>query len=218
MSSFSWSWEFLPADAEILFDSDPVKYAALEGVSGIVNVRMNESILGSIGMFLQPLFTPLGFGSQLSSYGWVFIVAVVTGLIAKENVVTTFGVLFGLGGEVDETTKGLLVEVSKHYTELSAYSFMLFNLLCAPCFAAMGAIKREMNNAKWTWAAIGYMCVFAYAISLMVYQLGSRFTAGGGNVIGTIVAAIILAFMLYMIFRPYKEAETLDAREYSAVR
>ena len=172
----------------------------------------NDSLLAAVGNAGSLIFAPLGFGD------WQSTVATVTGLIAKENVVTTFGVLFGLGGEVDETTKGLLVEVSKHYTELSAYSFMLFNLLCAPCFAAMGAIKREMNNAKWTWAAIGYMCVFAYAISLMVYQFGSWFTVGGGNVIGTIVAALILAFMLYMLFRPYKEAETLDAREYSAVR
>ena len=172
----------------------------------------NDSLLAAVGKAVCFIFAPLGFGD------WQSTVATVTGLIAKENVVTTFGVLFGLGGEVDETAKGLLVEVSKHYTELSAYSFMLFNLLCAPCFAAMGAIKREMNNAKWTWGAIGYMCVFAYAISLMVYQFGSRLTAGGGNVIGTIVAVIILAFMLYMLFRPYKEAETLDAREYSAVR
>ena len=172
----------------------------------------NDSLLAAVGKAVCFIFAPLGFGD------WQSTVATVTGLIAKENVVTTFGVLFGLGGEVDEATKGLLMAVSQHYTALSAYSFMLFNLLCAPCFAAMGAIKREMNNAKWTWAAIGYMCVFAYAISLMVYQFGSWFTAGGGNVIGTIVAVIILAFMLYMIFRPYKEAETLDAREYSAVR
>ncbi|MCQ4720597.1 hypothetical protein NE659_25330, partial [Flavonifractor plautii] len=108
----------------------------------------------------------LGFGT------WQATVATVTGLIAKENVVSTLGVLFGLGADLTEEDPGLLAAVGTHFTALSAYSFMIFNLLCAPCFAAMGAIKREMNNARWTLGAIGYMCGFAYVVSLIVYQLG----------------------------------------------
>ena len=209
-------WSFIKKAGTVILLSSIVLwflqgFGVVDGTFRMVEDN-NDSLLAAVGEAVCFIFAPLGFGD------WQSTVATVTGLIAKENVVTTFGVLFGLGGEVNEATKGLLSAVSAHYTELTAYSFMLFNLLCAPCFAAMGAIKREMNNAKWTWAAIGYMCVFAYAISLMVYQFGSWFTAGGGNVIGTIVAALVLAFMLYMLFRPYKEAETLDAREYSAVR
>ena len=116
------------------------------------------------------------------------------GLVAKEEVVGVFGVL-DFGG----------------LTKLSAYSFLIFNLLCAPCFAAIGAIRREMNSAKWTWFAIGYQCVFAYAISLIVYQLGMMFT-GNGNAVGVIAAVIVLGFIVYMLFKPYKESDRLTAR------
>lgn len=176
-------------------------FGAVDGKFGMVEDN-NNSLLAAIGNAVCFIFAPLGFGD------WQSTVSTVTGLIAKENVVTTFGVLFGLGGDVDEATKGLLLAVSRHYNGLTAYSFMLFNLLCAPCFAAMGAIKREMNNAKWTWAAIGYMCGFAYAISLMVYQFGAWFI-GAGNVLGTVCAAIVLLFMLYMLFRPVKKNASL---------
>lgn len=130
--------------------------------------------------------------------------------VRKENVVTTFGVLFHVAGEVAEDTPALLTAVAAHYSAISAYSFMIFNLLCAPCFAAMGAIRREMNNAKWTWAAIGYMCVFAYAVSLIVYQFGS-WSVGAGSVIGTFCAVLVLAFIVYMLLRPCKESEALKA-------
>ena len=130
----------------------------------------NTSLLAAIGGAVCFIFRPLGFGT------WQATVATVTGLIAKENVVSTFGVLFGLGADLTEEDPGLLAAVGTHFTALSAYSFMIFNLLCAPCFAAMGAIKREMNNARWTLGAIGYMCGFAYVVSLIVYQLGGLIT------------------------------------------
>ena len=129
--------------------------------------------------------------------------ATITGLIAKENVVSTFGILFQIGEEVAEDDSVLQAAVALHYSGIAAYSFMVFNLLCAPCFAAMGAIKREMNNAKWTLAAIGYMCGFAYLISLMIYQFGILFT-GGGFGIGTVAAVIDLTFLMYMLFRKNK--------------
>ncbi len=202
-------WSFIKKAGTIILLSAIVLWF-LQGF-GVVDGKLimvednNTSILAAIGNAICIIFAPLGFGD------WQSTVAVVTGLIAKENVVTTFGVLFSVGAEVAEDTPELLAAVAMHYSALTAYSFMLFNLLCAPCFAAMGAIKREMNNAKWTWAAIGYMCGFAYCISLMVYQLGMLF-AGSANIVGVIAALIVLAFMLYMLFRPYKEAETLNEK------
>ena len=127
--------------------------------------------------------------------------AVFTGLIAKENVVNTFGVLFGVGAEVAEDDPSLWAAVASHYTPLAAYSFMIFNLLCAPCFAAMGAIKREMNNTKWTLAAIGYMCGFAYAVSLIVYQLGGLLLGEVAPGAGTVAAGIALAALVYLAVR-----------------
>ncbi|MGI6217978.1 MAG: nucleoside recognition domain-containing protein, partial [Coriobacteriales bacterium] len=140
------------------------------------------------------IFAPLGFGD------WQSTVATITGLVAKENVVSTCGVLFGVGAEATEETTGLLIAFGAHYTMLSAYCFMVFNLLCAPCFAAIGAMSREMNNAKWTWAAIGYMCGFSYCVTLMIYQFGSLFT-GGGFTFGTLAAIIVLAGFIYMLAR-----------------
>ena len=165
----------------------------MDGVFGMVEDN-NSSLLAAIGGAICVIFAPLGFGD------WQSTVATVTGLIAKENVVSTFGVLFHIGEEVAEDDAGLLSAVAMHYTALSAYSFMVFNLLCAPCFAAMGAIKREMNNAKWTLFAIGYMCGFAYVISLIIYQLGLLFT-GAGFGLGTVVALVLLAALLYLMFR-----------------
>ena len=137
---------------------------------------------------------------SVSMRRWICAVATFTGLIAKENVVSTFGVLYHFAGELAENGDEIWTEVAADYTRLSAYSFMIFNLLCAPCFAAMGAIRREMNNGKWTWAAIGYMCGFAYVVSLIVYQLGSLFT-GNANVFGVIVALIALAAVIYLLVR-----------------
>lgn len=171
----------------------------------------NVSLLAAIGGAVAGVFTPLGFGD------WQSTVATITGLIAKENVVNTFGVLFHVGGEANENAPALWSAVAVHYTALSAYSFMIFNLLCAPCFAAIGTIRREMNNAKWTWAAIGYMTVFAYVISLIVYQFGMLFS-GGGFGLGTAFAIIALVVLLYLLFRKnaYDKTEVLAVSSVAA--
>lgn len=171
-----------------------------EGSFGMV--EMNDSILAAIGGAIAWVFSPLGWGH------WQGAVATITGFIAKENVVGTFGVLFGGFDEVAENGWQIWTNMRQLFTPLAAYSFLVFNLLCAPCFAAIGAIKREMNSTKWTWLAIGYQCVFAYAVSLVIYQLGMLFT-GGGSLIGSITALVIVALVLYMLFRPYKESATL---------
>ena len=201
-------WSFIKKAGTIILLSAIVLwflqgFGFVEGRFGMVEDN-NSSLLAAIGGAIAFIFAPLGFGD------WQSTVATVTGLIAKENVVTTFGVLFHVAGEVAEDTPALLTAVAAHYSAISAYSFMIFNLLCAPCFAAMGAIRREMNNAKWTWAAIGYMCVFAYAVSLIVYQFVA-WSVGAGSVIGTVCAAIVLAFIVYMLLRPYKGSEALKA-------
>ena len=164
----------------------------------------DNSVLAAIATKVAWIFAPLGFGN------WKATVASVSGLIAKENVVGTFGVLYHFGGEeLSENGDEIWSLVAADYTALSAYAFMIFNLLCAPCFAAMGAIKREMNNGKWTWFAIGYQCGFAYLIALMINQFGNAFT-GSLNVIGLIAAIAVLAGMIYMLFKPYKEATKLS--------
>ena len=160
---------------------------------------MDASLLAGVGNTASVIFRPLGFGT------WKPTVATVTGLVAKEQVVGTFGVLYNYdeeaaGEELGENGEGIWSRVAADFTPLAALAFMIFNLLCAPCFAAMGAIKREMNNAKWTWAAIGYMCLWAYVLALIVYQLGSLFT-GGSFGLGTIVAVALLAGIIYLLFR-----------------
>lgn len=164
------------------------------GAFGMVE-DLNNSILAKIGNAIAWIFIPLGFGN------WQSAVATITGLIAKENVVGTFGVLFGGFDEVAENGWQIWANMREAFTPLAGYSFLIFNLLCAPCFAAMGAIKREMNNAKWTLFAIGYQCLFAYVIALIVYQIGLIFV-GSVNVVGLIVALVLLAGLLYMVFRP----------------
>ncbi len=159
--------------------------------------QLDMSILAAVGNVIAPIFKPLGWGN------WQAAVASITGLVAKENIVGTMGILYGGSGDTYATLAGA-------FTGITAYSFLVFNLLCAPCFAAIGAIKREMNNAKWTWFAIGYQCLFAYAVALMVNQFGNAFT-GNVSVIGIIFAVIVLAFIVYMLFKPYKEASTLKA-------
>lgn len=169
--------------------------------SGFGLVEESESILANIGSIVAPIFIPLGFGN------WRAAVATVSGLVAKENVVTTFGVLFGLG-EVGEDDIGLLNAIVEMFPyEAAGLSFLAFNLLCAPCFAAIGAIKREMANVKWTWFAIFYQCTLAYSVALMINQFGGLITGNLNFGIGTIVAIIVLLFLLYMIFRPYKPKE-----------
>ena len=161
--------------------------------------EIDSSILAAIGGAIAWIFAPLGWGN------WQATVASITGLVAKENIVGTLGILYGGGdGSVYDA-------MASAFTGITGYSFLVFNLLCAPCFAAIGAIKREMNNAKWTWFAIGYQCGFAYVIGLMINQFGNLF-AGNANILGVIVAVILLAGLIYMLVRPYKEATKLSAK------
>ena len=164
--------------------------------------QLDNSILAAIGGVIAPIFAPLGWGN------WKMAVAAVTGLIAKENVVATFGVLFGFA-EVAEDGAEIWGTLATTMTAVAAYSFLVFNLLCAPCFAAMGAIKREMNNTKWFWFAIGYQTLLAYVVSLCVYQIGTLVTTGAFGV-GTVVAFLFVIGFIYLLFRPYKESETLE--------
>ena len=157
--------------------------------------QIDASILAKIGNAIAWIFAPLGWGT------WQAAVASITGLVAKENIVGTMGILYPDGW----------TEIGAAFTQISGYSFLVFNLLCAPCFAAIGAIKREMNNAKWTWFAIGYQCGFAYVVALMINQFGSAFT-GSLNVLGLIAAVAALALIVYMLFKPYKEATKLSAK------
>ena len=208
-------WSFIKRAGTIIVASSIILWF-LQGF-GVVDGSLtmvddnNSSILAAIGKAVCWIFAPLGFGD------WQSTVATVTGLIAKENVVSTFGVLFGGFSEVAENGDEVWGAVAMHYTQLTAYSFMIFNLLCAPCFAAMGAIKREMNNTKWFWAAIGYQCGLAYLVAMMVYQFGSLFT-GNVHPAGLIVAIIELVFILYMLFRknPYKEGVVGEAKKVAA--
>ena len=170
-------------------------YGWENGAFGMVE-ELDNSILSKIGGVIAPLFAPLGWGD------WKAAVAAVTGLIAKENVVGTFGILYGFA-EVAEDGTEIWGSLASSYTSLAAYSFLIFNLLCAPCFAAIGAIKREMNNAKWTWFAIGYQTAFAYAVSLCIYQFGNLFTKGMFG-IGTAVAAAVLAAGIFLLVRPVR--------------
>ena len=161
--------------------------------------ELDYSLLAAIGNAIAWIFKPLGWGT------WQAAVASITGLVAKENIVGTMGIFYGGGAGT------VYQNLASAFTGIAGYSFLVFNLLCAPCFAAIGAIKREMNSAKWTWFAVGYQCLFAYAASLMVYQFGSAFT-GDLNVLGLIAAIVVLAFMLYMLFRPYKESIHLTCK------
>lgn len=172
-----------------------------KGAFGMVD-DIDHSILSSIGQTFAWIFSPLGWGD------WKAAVASVTGLIAKENVVATFGQLYGFA-EVAEEGNEFWGQLSASFTPLAAYSFMVFNLLCAPCFAAMGAIKREMNNTKWFWIAIGYQCGFAYVCSLIVYQLGNLVN-GGSFGFGAIVGFILLIGLIYLLVRPSKESDTAE--------
>ena len=198
-------WSFIKRAGTVIVASSIILwflqgFGFVDGVFRMVEDN-NSSLLAAIGGAVCILFRPLGFGD------WQSTVATVTGLIAKENVVSTFGILFQIGEEVAEDDPGLLTAVAAHYTAISAYSFMIFNLLCAPCFAAMGAIKREMNSAKWTFAAIGYMCAFAYASALIVYQIGGLIAGQVGFGAGTVAAAVVLAGLVYLLVRRNKYDE-----------
>ena len=189
-------------------------FGFVDGSFGMVE-DMDASILAAIGSFVAPIFARLGFGN------WQSTVATVLGLVAKEEVVGVFGVLYGVAGDalelVEEGAFNELGPIAQHFTALSAYSFLIFNLLCAPCFAAIGAIKREMNNPKWTWFAIGYQTVFAYTIALIVYQLGLLFT-GGSFGIGTIAALVLLAAYIWLLVRKGYVGETKSASSIEAAK
>ena len=176
-------------------------FGIVDGQFGMVD-DLSDGFLAGIGRAFAWIFVPLGWGD------WQAAVAAVTGLVAKENVVGTFGILYGFG-EVAEDGSEIWGTLAVSMTAVSAYSFLVFNLLCAPCFAAIGAIKREMNHAGWTWFAIGYQCAFAYAVSLCVYQFGMLFM-GKEPGIGTMAALLVLIGFLYLLCRPHKETTGLN--------
>ena len=204
-SMWERGWSFIKKAGTIILLSTifvwfTSRFGWLDGSFGMLEEdQIGSSILAKIGNAIAWIFAPLGWGN------WQAAVASITGLVAKENIVATLGSLFS-GGE------GTVYDaIAAAFNGISGYSFLVFNLLCAPCFAAIGAIKREMNNAKWTWFAIGYQCGFAYLIALMINQFGGWFI-GAGSIIGTIVAVIVLAGLLYMLFRPYKDATKLSVK------
>lgn len=203
-STWERGWSFIKkAGTIILLSSIFVWFFSFFGFTDagfrmLAEDELDKSILASVGGAIAWIFAPLGFGT------WEATVASITGLIAKENIVGTMGILYGASGNVYSTLANV-------FTGVSGYAFLVFNLLCAPCFAAIGAIKREMNNAKWTWFAIAYQCGFAYFVALMINQFGGLFT-GNVNVIGLVFAVAVLVAMIYMMVRPYKEATKLTTK------
>ena len=213
-------WSFIKRAGTVILVSTIVlwflqRYGVVDGVFQAVEDN-NHSLLASIGNAVAWIFAPLGW---VGDWAWKAAVATVTGLIAKEEVVSTFGVLYQyFGEELGDNGEAIWTLVAADFTALSAYSFMIFNLLCAPCFAAMGAIKREMNNPKWTLAAIGYMCGFAYVVALIVYQIGGLITGAVAFNFWTVVAIALLAGLLYLVLRPYRESTTLRTGDRSVAR
>ena len=209
-SMWERGWSFIKKAGTIILLSTIVLWFLMsfgwtEGGFGMLEAeQLNESILARIGSAIAWIFAPLGWTQ--AGEGWKMAVAAVTGLIAKENVVATFGLLFGFA-EVAEDGAEIWGNLASVMTPVASYGFLVFNLLCAPCFAAMGAIKREMNNAKWFWFAIGYQCGLAYVVSLCIYQIGTLITTGTFG-IGTAVAILLIIGILYLLFRPYKESKT----------
>lgn len=207
-SMWERGWSFIKKAGTIILLSTILLWFLMsfgwaDGSFGMLEAeQLDSSILASIGSIIAHLFAPLGWGD------WKMAVAAVTGLIAKENVVGTFGILFGFA-EVAEDGTEIWGQLAGSMTAVAAYSFLVFNLLCAPCFAAMGAIKREMNNAKWFWFAIGYQTLLAYVVSLCVYQIGNVLS-GGAFGLGTVVAVILVIGFIYLLVRPYKESKTLN--------
>lgn len=207
-SMWERGWSFIKKAGTIILLSTIILwflqgFGWVNGQFGMLEAeQLDSSILAAIGGVIAPIFAPLGWGN------WKMAVAAVTGLIAKENVVGTFGVLFGFA-EVAEDGVEIWGQLAGSMTAVAAYSFLVFNLLCAPCFAAMGAIKREMNNTKWFLIAIGYQTILAYVVSMCIYQIGTWVTAGSFG-IGTIIAIILILGFIYLLFRPYKESKTLN--------
>ena len=208
-SMWERGWSFIKKAGTIILLSTIVLWFLMnfgwgDGTFGMLEAeQLNDSILAHIGSVIAPIFVPLGWGD------WKMAVAAVTGLIAKENVVGTFGILFGFAEVNVDNGIEIWGQLAGSMTAVAAYSFLVFNLLCAPCFAAMGAIKREMNNAKWFWFAIGYQTGLAYIVSLCIYQIGTLISTGTFGA-GTVVAFILVIGFIYLLVRPYKESKTLN--------
>lgn len=208
-SMWERGWSFIKKAGTIILLSTIVlwflmNFGWVDGSFGMLEAeQLNDSILAHIGSVIAPIFVPLGWGD------WKMAVAAVTGLIAKENVVGTFGILFGFAEVNADNGIEIWGQLAGSMTAVAAYSFLVFNLLCAPCFAAMGAIKREMNNAKWFWFAIGYQTGLAYIVSLCIYQIGTLISTGTFGA-GTVVAFILVIGFIYLLVRPYKESKTLN--------
>lgn len=213
-SMWERGWSFIKKAGTIILLSTIVLWFLMsfgwaDGSFGMLEAeQLDSSILAGIGGAIAWIFAPLGWTA--GGEGWKMAVAAVTGLIAKENVVATFGLLFGFA-EVAEDGEEIWGNLAAVMTPIASYGFLVFNLLCAPCFAAMGAIKREMNNAKWFWFAIGYQTILAYVVAMCIYQIGTLITTGVFG-IGTVVAFIFLAGFIYLLFRPYRESKTLDIK------
>ena len=205
-------WSFIKKAGTIILLSTIIlwflmSFGWVDGSFGMLEAeQLDASILAKIGSAIAWIFAPLGWTQ--AGEGWKMAVAAVSGLIAKENVVATFGLLFGFA-EVAEDGSEIWGSLSQVMTPVAAYGFLVFNLLCAPCFAAMGAIKREMNNVKWFWFAIGYQCGLAYVAALCIYQIGTLITTGAFG-LGTVAALVFIAVILYLLFRPYKESNSLS--------
>ena len=205
-------WSFIKKAGTIILLSTIIlwflmSFGWVDGSFGMLEAeQLDASILAKIGSAIAWIFAPLGWTQ--AGEGWKMAVAAVSGLIAKENVVATFGLLFGFA-EVAEDGSEIWGSLSQVMTPVAAYGFLVFNLLCAPCFAAMGAIKREMNNVKWFWFAIGYQCGLAYVVALCIYQIGTLITTGAFG-LGTVAALVFIAVILYLLFRPYKESNSLS--------
>ena len=215
-SMWERGWSFIKKAGTIILLSTIVLWFLMnfgwaDGSFGMLEAeQLDSSILAAIGSVIAPIFAPLGWGN------WKMAVAAITGLIAKENVVATFGILFGFA-EVAEDGAEIWGQLGASIVPIAAYGFLVFNLLCAPCFAAMGAIKREMNNTKWFWFAIIFQNVFSYCVALMFYQFG-LLMEGGSFGIGTAAAVVVLLGFLYMLFRPdpYKNQKKASRRSVAA--
>ncbi len=216
-SMWERGWSFIKKAGTIILLSTIIlwflmSFGRAEGSFGMLEAeQLDRSILASAGSIFAPVFAPLGWGD------WKMAVAAITGLIAKENVVGTFGILFGFA-EVAEDGEEIWGQLAGSMTAAAAYSFLVFNLLCAPCFAAMGAIRREMNNIKWFWFAIGYQTLLAYVVSLCIFQLGTWFNGGFG--VGAAVAVLLAIGFCYLLFRPVKDGSGMkvDMRRMARVK
>ncbi|MBQ5813552.1 MAG: ferrous iron transporter B, partial [Clostridia bacterium] len=216
-STMDRGWDFVKRATTIILVSSIVlwflqSYGFTGGSFGVVEDN-NHSLLATLGKMIAWIFYPLGWAGEMA---WKAAVATITGLIAKEEVVMTFGTLYNQGAEISEAGNEIWSMIAADFGPVRAYSFMIFNLLCAPCFAAMGAIKREMNDTRWTVATIAYMCGFAYVISMIVYQFAGLMTGEASFGIFTVAAAAALAALLYLIFRKGYQADSRHNTEISA--